>query len=217
MHRLREPSHGAWTAGGRRRSGTARGMRANAGGHDNSADAAPATSAPAAAPTTAPTPAPAAAAVTEPNPVRTARRRRHQSAGTWRDWCGDAPAEVRRDPALRSGVAVDQYLANVRGHRRHAGHLRPLLTYDTNLQPVPGTRRKLGSGQRLQADQAESAQGRPVPQRSRVHQRRRQVHCCSVPRPDQDVAAEPGRTGQGLDSVKHPTSTPPSSSPSSPG
>ena len=36
-------------------------------------------------------------------------------------------------------------------------------------------RRKLGAEQRLQADQAQSAQGRQVPQRPRIHQRRRQV------------------------------------------
>jgi hypothetical protein len=45
-----------------------------------------------------------------------------------------------------------------------------LMTYDTNLQPVPQLIESWDLASDLQADQAEPAQGGAVSQRSRVHQ-----------------------------------------------
>ena len=99
---------------------------------------APATSAPAAAPTAASTSAPAAAAVTKPNPVAPPTDVARTSAGN------SAPGAPTPQP--KSGGTLHYGLASpltsiwptFAGTEGTQDMYDRLLTYDTNLQPVPG-------------------------------------------------------------------------------
>ena len=174
-------------------------MRANAGGHNNSADVCASDLRSSGRADCCFHVGAGGCRCDQAQSRRTAHRRRAHECRQFRVWCADAPAEVGRDPALRTRLATHQYLADLRRYRRHAGHVRPLA--DLRHQPPAGawTRRELGRGCRLQADQAGSAQGRSVPQRARVHQRRRQVHARARHGPDEDLAVESGWSGQRLD------------------
>ena len=126
-------------------------------------------------PTTAPAPAGTTAA------PQAARRRKARGRAA------AAPAgQPKRGGNLRIGVAGD--VARLDGQLYSSINTTwiafdRLTPYDDKLKPQPMLAESWDAQQRLQADQAQPAQGRPVPHRPRVHQRGRQVQRPAGPRP----------------------------------
>ena len=82
----------------------------------------------------------------------------------------------------RHPVAAEQ-----QRHGRHGYDV--LVTYDDEHEAAAATGRKLGAQRRPAPDQAEPAQGRPVPLRPRVHQRRRRYNLLRARDPKNAFAA----------------------------
>ena len=95
------------------------------------------------------------------------------------------PAQERRHPARRSGRGHRPHRRAPRQRDRH--RLDRVRSPDRLRREAPAPAdagRELGRQQRLQADQAEPPQGRPVPHRPRAHQRGCQVEHPARPRPE---------------------------------
>ena len=157
--------------------------------------------------------APTTAAAAPPKPTAASRGRRRTAAS--------ASGTPKMGGTLRAIQAGD--LASIDGHYYTTGNgLSAWIVYDTltalrrQPQAPADARRKLGPEHRRHADQAEPAQGRAVPLRSRAHQRRRQVQPATASWTPSSTAGIITGLVPPETIWTHPTSTPSSSRPKQP-
>ena len=124
-------------------------------------------------------------------PAATAAGRRHR-AGTVAATAAAAPAAAgapKTGGTLRVAIMADP--ASLDGHLFAAGRFDTtwliydrLTEYDLKLKPQPMLAESWDVSSDYKTHQAQPAQGRHVPRRSRVHQRRRQIQLSAGARPE---------------------------------